>query len=50
MTLKECKAATSATDDLIYLLDLLSPMEGQQRTPIEQVYYQLVLSAIDKLT
>ncbi len=39
----------AANDSLIYLLDLLTPMEGQQRTAQEQVYFELVLQAVKLL-
>ncbi len=40
---------TSVNDNLLYLLDLLTPTEGEQRTPQEQVYFETVLSAAAKL-
>lgn len=38
-----------ANDALLYLLDLLTPMEGQQRTAQEQVYFEQALFAASKL-
>ena len=39
----------AANDSLLYLLDLLTPMEGQQRTAQEQVYFEVALMAANKL-
>jgi hypothetical protein len=35
----------SANESLLYLLDLLTPMEGQYRTAQEQVYFEQALNA-----
>ena len=40
---------SAANDALLYLLDLLTPMEGQQRTAQEQVYFEQALFAASKL-
>lgn len=40
---------SDANDALIYLLDLLTPMEGYQRTAQEQVYFEQALIAASKL-
>lgn len=39
----------SVNNDLLYLIDLLTPMEGQYRTAQEQVYFEIALSAVSKL-
>lgn len=38
-----------ANDALLYLLDLLTPMEGYERTSQEQVYFEQALIAASKL-
>jgi len=36
---------SAVNDNLLYLLDLLTPMEGQFRTAQEQVYFETALTA-----
>jgi len=49
LTGKMLEDITAANNNLLYLLDLLTPMEGQQRTPQEQVYFEIALSAAARL-
>lgn len=49
LTGKILEDITAANDNLLYLLDLLTPMEGQQRTAQEQVYFEIALSVAAKL-
>lgn len=49
LTGKMLEDITAANDNLLYLLDLLTPIEGQQRTAQEQVYFETALNAAAKL-